>query len=368
MRSKTSDNPLPSLALVLALALLSRLPAAWVRPMREPLRAGADFVIVPFSSPLARLSGWLVSPSAAGPGAAPADLQAALRRLEQENHLLKARIEAQAQAAGWYERLRPLIEGGATSPVPATVAGWNGQKKDPRLALALGRAAGVAPRQVVVGNAAELVGVVGDQVDRLTCEVILACRPGAKVQGMLKRQAEAAAAGDAAPPPPAPPKTTALTPAQGPVAAGDEAAADARLRLTGSPDGLWLADAPPELEVAVGDGVVLDDPHWPFHAKGFRLGVVERIVSPHPDPQLGLFFRQLVIRPAADPGLLGQVLVLVPKAEAGGADSPPAQESPERTGPGDDHPPKETAAPKPAPPPKPAPAAPPAPRPTPPAR
>ncbi len=298
--------------LFLGLLAASRLPAGAARAAGKWPRAGLDFVVLPAADPLRRICSRIpgIAPLMPQDALADADARAQLAMALRENDLLKAQLRAERAAVAWFDQIRAFVKLDEVTPVSAGVAAWTGGLERPLLTLASGSESGLAPRQVVVGAGAELVGVVEDGVGPYACRVRALSWPKTPLDCRI---VPAGHEGDGIP---------------------------VRLRANDAGTG-FECDVDIDMPVKAGDVAILDDPGFGGHARGFVVGRVAECldlrqashVSAFDKPATtadnraaeakmakdmakAMFYKRLIVRGANDLARLDRVIVLVPRAAA----------------------------------------------------
>ncbi len=273
-------------ALLLGLLVSARLPAGAAKAVGKWPREALDFLIMPVADPLKSVSARIpgIAPQIPVAGDDIAALREHLAWARRQNELLKAQLRDEHEANRWFAQIQPFVNFAEVSPVPVGVATWSGDYKHPTLTLSGGGDSGVRARQIVVGAAAELVGVVDDSVTPFSSRVRALLWPGTAMDCRVVS----------------------------PLREGD----GVKVRLKADADGLaFEGDIEREVNVSVGDEVILDDTSFGGHARGFVVGRITELRDPHPDPNRNLFYKQVVVRGASDLARLSRVIVLVPKQE-----------------------------------------------------
>jgi len=278
---------------VVALIILSQLPARWLDAIGGPPSHVVSAVVGMAGDPLLRLARF-VRP--------PAELQTELTRNEE----LKANLEAQTQYAlnlearlnyaiaeirrllGVREQLNREGFGESVRLLPARVIAIPPDLHAGTVLINRGTTHGVGPG-MIVASGFSLIGRVTDVGPR-NATVRLVTAPDAFLQ-------------------------VRIIP---PMAGEAERELIAQVTINDDRD-RFVAEVPQNAPIQPEDLVTLYDPDWPVEAQGFVVGVVERI-DPNPDdPEIRSV---ATIQPVREPGRVMRVTVVVPRESSADGEGP----------------------------------------------
>ncbi len=275
-------NPRYMLPVIVALALVNSLllPASASRAISQKPRDLLATVTSPVSKQLHGLTATIRRRLVPTPPQqlASAEDRDKLRRLifqlQQQLELAHAQIEQLSAVR------RQLGLAGTKLPVVA-IAGFDLDPANPTVSFSRGSLSGLAEGQVVISGI-DLVGNIST-VAAGSSSAALICRDGRRIGVRFE---------------PADPDQ----PFNGP----DDTQLRYDAKLDAFHDRIELLE--PQT-LSAGDLAVLADPHWPAHARGFVVGVVEQI---EPDPEFPLIMRRITVRPRWDLRTLSHLIVVVP--------------------------------------------------------